>query len=143
MAPGLSAVNLANKWLDILRGNQWVSPPGSTLYVALHWGDPGANGTTKPSVGATNPTTPTVKRVALVLGAPSNAVAGTSTVSITGNQPSWSMSASETITHISVWTASADGTFLWSAELTASRVVNTGDTFTLTACGLTLSPIAV
>jgi hypothetical protein len=134
MAVGLSAVNLANKWLDLLRGVAFTPPTG--LYVALHKGDPGAAGTANPSTG-------NATRVALVLGSASNSVAGTSTVVLAGTQPSWLMAANETISHISVWNAATAGTFLWSAQLTASRAINTGDTFTLTACGLTLSPVAV
>lgn len=130
MAAGLSSANLANKWLNMLRGVAFPSPPGATLYIALHKGDPGAAGTANASVNTT--------RVALVLGAPANG-----TVALTGSQPTWTMSATETLSHISVWDASTAGNFLWSAALTATRTVNNLDTFTLTACGLSLSPIAV
>lgn len=129
MAVGLSAANLANNWLNMLRGVAFPSPP-TNLYIALHKGDPGVSGTANPSLNTT--------RVQLVLGAAANG-----TVSLTGSQPTWTMSASETISHISVWNAATSGTFLWSAALTASRAVVNADTFTLTACGLSLSPIAV
>lgn len=133
MAAGLSAANLANGWLNMLRGVSFPNPPGATLYVALHKGDPGVNGTSNSSVQTT--------RKALVLGAAANG-----TVALTGSQPSWTMSASEVLTHISVWSALTGGQFLWSAALTAyppGVTVNNLDTFTLTACGLSLSPIAV
>lgn len=128
MATGLSATNLANKWLNILRGSTFTPPSG--LFIALHKGDPGAVGTANASVNTT--------RLSLVLE-----VANNGTISLTGAQPVWSMTTTETISHISVWDAASSGNFLWSAQLSASRTVNNGDTFTLTACGLTLSPIAV
>lgn len=131
MAAGLSAANLANGWLNMLRGSNFT--PITNLYVALHKQDPGVNGTANPSLNTT--------RKALVLG---QAVNGT--VAMIGQQPSWTMSASEVLTHISVWSALTGGQFLWSAALTAyppGVTVNNLDTFTLTACGLSLSPIAV
>lgn len=130
MAVGLSRVNLANKWLDLLRGVAWTSGnPGNTLYVALHTADPGANGTANAI---------SIARQPLVLGAASNG-----SVALTGEQPSWSWTTTnQTLRFISVWTAASGGTFLWSVALSPERAVTNGDTFTLTACGMTLSPLA-
>ena len=34
-----------------------------------------------------------------------------------------------TVTHVGVWDAESSGNFLWGGALTASKVVNSGDTF--------------
>lgn len=125
---GLSAANLANKILDHLRGGSAWSQPGG-LYVKLHLGQPGADGTGSPSAVTT--------RAAVTFGA-----ASAGAISITGTNPSWSMSATETVSHISVWDAATSGNFLWSAELTVAKSVGSGDTLTLNSCGLSLSPVA-
>jgi hypothetical protein len=138
MAVGLSTNNLANKWLNYVRGFQLTTPP-QTLWVALHKGDPGALGTSSLSTGAPG-------RRQLILSAPSGSVAGQSTIALSGAAPNWLVGAADVIQAISVWDSDATsgslGNFLWSATLTSSRSVVNGDTFTLTACGLTLSPIA-
>jgi hypothetical protein len=131
MAVGLSVANLANKWLELLRGVAWTSGvPGNTLYIALHTGDPGSAGTANQAS--------VTSRQSLVLAAASNG-----SVALTGSQPTWAWNvAGQTLTHVSVWTATTGGTFLWSVQLSASRQVANGDTFALTACGMTLSPLA-
>lgn len=127
MAAGLSTTNLANSWLNLLRGVAFTAP--TSLYVKLHTGDPGASGTANPSGNTT--------RVALTFSAASGG-----TVALTGTPPSWTMTTSETLTHISVWDASTSGNFLWSVALSSSKTVTNSDTFTLTACGISLSPVA-
>lgn len=127
MAAGLSTTNLANKWLDMLRGTAFTAP--SALYVKLHTADPGASA----SNGASGVTT----RVAVTLSAASGGA-----VALTGTAPSWSMTGTETISHVSVWDASTGGNFLWSAALSVSKAVTSGDTLTLTSLGLTLTPVA-
>jgi hypothetical protein len=130
MAVGLSVANLANKWLDLLRGVDWTGRPGGTLYVALHTGEPG-------SAGTANQASITLRQP-LVLAQASNG-----SVALTGSQPTWTWNVSgQTLRNVSVWTAATGGTFLWSVGLSTSRQVAIGDTFTLTACGMTLSPLA-
>jgi len=51
------------------------------------------------------------------------------------------MTATETISHISLWD-SAGTTFLWSVALTASKSVVSGDSLQLTSLTLALTPIA-
>lgn len=127
MSVGLSATNLANKILDHLRGGTaWTQPAG--LFIKLHQGDPGTDGTLLPSAVTT--------RAEVTFGA-----ASAGEIALTGTNPSWSMSASETISHISVWSASTGGSFLWSAALTVNKSVGAGDTLTLNSCGLKLSPV--
>ncbi|WP_280186031.1 MULTISPECIES: phage tail fiber protein [Nocardia] len=127
MTAGISTTNLANKVLDHLRGGTaWTQPAG--LYVKLHIGDPGSAGTSNASAVTT--------RSAATFGAAS---AGGISLS---NAPSFSMTASETITHVSVWDASTSGNFQWSAALGSGKVVANGDTLTLTQLTLSLAPLA-
>lgn len=128
MAVGLNTANLANKILDHLRGGTtWTQPSG--LYVKLHIGDPGAS-------AASNASAVTTRSQATFGAASAGAIA------LTGTNPSWSMTASETITHVSVWDASTAGNPLWTAALSASKAVVSGDTLTLTTLGFSLTPLA-
>lgn len=128
MPVGMNTTNLANKILDHLRGGTaWTQPAG--LYVKLHTNDPG-------SAGTSNASAVTTRSQATFAAAASGAIA------LTGTNPSWSMTASETISHISVWDASTAGNFLWSAALSASKAVVSGDTLTLTSLGFSLTPLA-
>lgn len=127
MTVGLGTTTLANKILDHLRGGTaWTQP--TSLWVKLHTGDP--------SVGTANASAVTTRSQVTFAAAASGAIA------LTGTSPSWSMTASETISHISVWDASTAGNFLWSAALTTSRAVISGDTLTLSSCGVTLGTLA-
>jgi hypothetical protein len=128
---GLSAVNLANAWLNTMRGNgngtTFTAP--STLFVQWHTGDPGSAGTSNVSTGVAT-------RVALAMNAASagsQAITSTITSAATG---------SDTITHISVWSASSNGTFYFSASLTLSRSVVSGDSINLTTLTFAITPIA-
>jgi hypothetical protein len=125
MSVGLGTTTLANKILDHLRGGTaWTQPSG--LYVKLHLGDPTGAGTSLPSVVTT--------RSAITFAAASGGI-----ISLTGTNPSWSMTATESISHISVWDAATAGNFLWSAGLTVTKSVQAGDTLTLTSCQLSLA----
>jgi hypothetical protein len=128
MAVGLSSANLANSWLNMLRGTAFTAPAGT--FVKLHTADPGAAGATAASANTT--------RVSATFSAAS---AGVLTMSNTPTWAAWA-SGSETLTHISVWDASTAGNFLYSVALTTSKSVTNGDTFTLSSHTFTLSPIA-
>lgn len=128
MTVGLSTTNLANRILDHLAGgSSWSQPAG--LYIRLHVGDPGASGTSNGSAVAT--------RSQATFGA-----AASGAIALTGTNPSWSMTGTETISHISVWDAASSGNFLWSASLSVAKSVQSGDTLTLTSCGLSLGALA-
>lgn len=130
MALGLSTVNLVNKILDHLRGGTaWTQPSG--LYVKLHTtaGDPGAAGTA-------NPSAVTSRQHATFAAASGGAIA------LSGSNPGFAMTATETIGSVSVWDDDTAGNFQWSAPLSASKSVASGDTLTITALGLALSPLA-
>jgi hypothetical protein len=130
MTVGLGTTTLANRILDHLRGGTaWTQPAG--LYVKLHLGDPGAAGTANSSVVTTR------SEVTF-------AAAASGAIALTGTNPSWSMTATESISHISIWDASGPsaGNFLWSAALSVTKSVQSGDTLTLTSCGLSLGALA-
>lgn len=131
MTVGLSATNLANAWLNTMRGSgngtSFTAP--ATLFVQCHTADPGASGTTAVSTGIAT-------RTALAQNAAS---AGSQAITAT---ISFSATGADTITHISVWSASSAGTFYYSAALSASKTVANGDTLNLTALTFALTPIA-
>jgi hypothetical protein len=88
----------------------------ATVYVKLHTGDPGEAGTN-------NAATHTTRAAATFGTASGGAISNDAAVTFT------SMAANETISHISLWDASSGGNCLWIGALTASKSVNTGDTF--------------
>lgn len=127
MTTGLAATTLANKWLDMLSGTAFTAPAG--CYAKLHTADPGAAGATAASAVTT--------RAACTFSAASGG-----SKALTTTYPSWSMTGSETISHVSFWDASTAGNYLFSAALTASRAVVNGDTLTLNSLTVALTPIA-
>lgn len=131
MTVGLSVVNLANALLNTMRGNgngvTFTAP--STLFVQCHTGDPGSAGTANVSTGIAT-------RTALAQNAASAGSQGITTT-IT-----FSATGADTVTHVSVWSASSNGTFYYSAVLTASKTVANGDTLNLTALTVSLAPLA-
>lgn len=128
---GLQDVNAANAMLNGFRNTAFQI---AATYVKLHTGQPGSDGTLN---AATNDATR--KQVAF-------AAASGGAIAKDGTEVKWTSGAdaSETVTHCSVWShATNAGTMLWSFALTASKTwTTTGDTLTLTACGLSLAPLA-
>ena len=127
MTVGLSATNLANKILDGI-GRTGTFPTAGTLHVKLHTGDPGSAGTSNASAVTTR-------------GAATFSAASAGSMALS-NTPSWSMTATETITHLSLWDASTSGNFLWSVAVTTSKSVVSGDTLNLGTLTLATTPIA-
>lgn len=127
MTLGVAAAT-ANSWINVLRGTAFTGLAG--LFVKLHTGEPGAAGTSNASAVTT--------RNALTLNAPS---AGSSTLT---SLASYSMTATETITHVSLWdtVGPAGGTFIASGALSASKPVNNGDTLTFNTFTVGITPIA-
>lgn len=126
MALGLSTTLLASL-LNTLRGTAYSE---TAVYVKLHIGDPGANGT----ANAASDTT----RKAVTFNAPSGtSMALAASVSWT-NWPG----VSDVLTHVSLWDDPTAGTFLWSGALSPSKTVNQTDTFTLSTLPVTLTPQA-
>jgi len=128
MAVGLHAVNLANKWLDMLAGTAFTAPTSTN--VKLHTADPGAAGTTAASVET--------DRKAATWAAAS---AGSKAINNTPSWASWD-AGTETISHIGVWDDITAGNFLFSAALTVAKQVQNGDTLNLTSLTFAFTPIA-
>jgi hypothetical protein len=63
-------------------------------------------------------------------------------MALTSMGGTYAMTATETISHISLHDASTAGSFLWSVALTASKSVINGDTLSLTSLTLAFTPIA-
>jgi hypothetical protein len=127
MAEGLSTTLVSN-WLNTLRSAGAAFGPVAGTFVQLHTANPGAAGTTAVSVGSTT-------RIAATFAASS----GGSALALSGSVGPWTNGGtSETLTDISVWTASSAGTFLFSVALTASKAWASADTFTLNTLGVSL-----
>jgi hypothetical protein len=123
------AGTLAQDILNIFRN---VAPTlVVTPFIQLHTGDPGAAGTTSVSVGSTT-------RNAIVWAAATTA--GTMALSTLS---AWTNGGtSETITHVSLWTASTAGVFRQSFVLSAGQAWASTNTLTLTTFTVSYAPIA-
>lgn len=125
MAVGLSAA-VANAHLETYRNT--ASPARATVFVQLHTADPGAAGTTAVANAST--------RNAITWAAASGGSMALATLSdFTGT-------ASETITHVSLWTASSAGTFLQSFALSASQAIILASKLQFTTFTVSFTPIA-
>jgi hypothetical protein len=123
MTVGLAAAAV-NGWLDgtFATANCWTK---------LHTGDPGASGATAAAAGDTSRKQNTM------------AAASAGSKAQTGSAGPWTNGGtSETLSHISLWSASAAGIFNGSAALTASQAWASGNTFTLTSLTIAITPIA-
>ena len=118
---------LSNKILDHVCRNAAYTPP-ATVYARIHTGQPGAAGTANGSSVAT--------RIATTFAA---AVAGSISMS---NTPEFTLTGTETITHVSFWDAATGGNFLWSSQATVSKGGGSGDIIRVATNTLSLGPIA-
>ena len=118
------ASGVANGWLDGTFAT-------ATCWVKLHTADPGASGATAAAAGDA-----TRKQATM-------AAASGGSKAMTGTAGPWTnASTTETLTHISLWTASSAGTFNGSGALTASQAWVNTNTFTLTSLSIAITPIA-
>lgn len=115
-----------NQMLDALVGRTTYTA-NAAFYVKLHLGSPGSAGTTNAATETT--------RQAVTFGsaAASGAISNTAAITWTG------VSTTETVTHVSFWTASSGGTFLGSDDLPASKALTAGDTLTIAIGDLDLT----
>lgn len=115
---------LENLVANALRGGgngSNITAPAA-VYAKLHVGDPGEAGTSNPATDTT--------RQAVTFGAASGGVISLS------NSPTWTTLATadpDILTHVSLWDDSTAGNCLGSGAMTASKTVNDGDSFTLSA----------
>lgn len=102
--------------------------PGSVtnVYVKLHTGAPGEDGTL-------NAATETTRKEATFGAASGGTVSLSATVSWTN------VSTTETYSHISLWDASTAGNCLAVGALTSSVSVTSGDNFDLTSLDITVA----
>lgn len=111
--------------------NGWLDGTFGTTYVKLHTADPGGAGATAAAAGDTT-------RKQATMGA---AAAGSK--AMTGTAGPWTNGGTtETLTHISLWSASAAGTFNASAALSAGQAWASTNTFTLTSLSISITPLA-
>jgi len=122
MAHGIGAY-LGNAWLNALGNN--TSFAVAQVYVKLHVGDPGANGTANPATETT--------RKAVSFGAASAGVL-TSDDDVTWTN----IAGSEDANHFTAWDSLTTGNFLFSGTITANPY-DAGDTYAIDAGNLTVS----
>ena len=122
MTVGLAS-SVVNGWLDGTFAT-------ATCWVKLHTADPNT-GSTAAAAGDT-----TRKQATMA------AAAGGSKAASASVGPWTNGGTSETLSHISIWSASSAGTFQGSAALTASQAWANTNTFTLTSLSIAVTPIA-
>jgi len=121
----MSIANYAElKILDHATGRaSWTAPSG--VYLQLHLGDPGENGTA-------NTAAETTRRQVSWSAASSGSISSSGVVEWTN------VAASETYSHWSMWDASTSGNCLWTGALSTAASVTAGDTFQITSISLSL-----
>lgn len=124
MTVGLVA-SVVNGWLDGTFAT-------ATCWAKLHTGDPGAAGGTAAAAGDTT------RKQATMAAASGGSKAASASVG-----PWTNGGTSETISHISLWTASSAGSVNGTAALTASQAWVSTNTLTLTSLSVAITPIAV
>ncbi len=122
MATGISSY-LADELLDAV-GNASSFSVG-TVYIKLHIGDPGANGTS-------NPATETTRQSASFGAASAGTL--TSDADITWTN----ISGSEDATFFTAWDSLTTGNFLFSGSITGNAYT-AGDTYVIPSGSLTVS----
>lgn len=98
----------------------------TTPFVSLHTADPGETGASEVTGGS-------YARQAGTFTVPAaGATENTANIDFT-NMPA------VTVTFVGIWDASSGGNFVWGGALAASKTVNSGDTFRITAALLDIT----
>jgi hypothetical protein len=122
---GSFSAQVRNAWLDALaRGEAYAN---AQIWVKLHLGDPGAAGTLLPAAETTRQ-----------LGAFAVAAAG-GEISNTAALTWTNVAASETYSHVSLWSGETSGLFLGSDQLPAPVAVVAGGSFAIAIGDLDLT----
>lgn len=119
---------LNNSWLNTIKSTGTSFNVAAGIYVLLHTGAPG-------SAGAGNVSSVTTRQAITFTAATTGVLNSSSSPSWT----SWAGTNGEVVTAVSFWDASTSGNCLWTATLSASKTINTGDTFTLSSASLTIT----
>lgn len=122
MAAGLSSY-LANAFLNALGNN--TSFTVSTVYVKLHVGDPGVNGTS-------NAATETTRKSVSFSAASSGSLASDADITWTN------IAGSQDATFFSAWDNASAGNFLFSGSI-SGNAYTAGDTYVIPSGSLTVS----
>lgn len=112
---GTFHADVRDAFLDAFARN--TSYSNAAVWVKLHIGDPGVDGTGNPAGETTR------QQATFGAAASAGAISNTAAVEWTN------VSNSETLSHISLWTAETVGTFLGSDDLSSTAAVTAGDTF--------------
>jgi hypothetical protein len=123
MARGLAA-GIVNAWLD-------ADFATASTFIKLHVGDPGAAGANNAAAGDTT------RKQATMAAAAAGSKAASASVG-----PWTNGGTSETISDISIWSASTAGTFKGSGALSSNQAWVSTNTFTLTSFSVAITPIA-
>ena len=118
------AASVVNGWLDGTFAT-------ASCFVKLHTADPGAAGATAAAVGDAT------RKQATMAAASGGSKSASASVG-----PWTNGGTSETISHISLWSASTAGTFNGSAALSAAQAWANTNTLTLTSLSISITPIA-
>lgn len=117
---------LANSLLDWFKGSSFMAAPGTNLYVSLHTGEPGPDGTsfdvTTAVAGGRAPLT--VADLGDIADDPLGGRVITYNEQIDFTN---SALAGAVITHIGLWSAASAGNFYGGGALTQVAVVQAGD----------------
>lgn len=119
---------LNNAWLNTIKSTGTSFNVAGSIYVQLHTGNPG-------TAGATAVSSTTTRQTITFTTATTGVLNSSSSPSWT----SWAGTNGEVVSHVSFWDATSAGNCLWTAQLSASKTINTGDTFTLSSCSLTIT----
>lgn len=115
---------IVNGWLDGTFAT-------ATCWAKLHTADPGAAGATAAAAGDA-----TRKQATMA------SASGGSKAQSSNTGPWTNGGTSETLSHISLWTASSAGTFNASGALSSTQAWVNTNTFTLTGLTISITPIA-
>ena len=123
---------LEDKLLDhVLGGTTYTQP--TTLYLALFTASTGLE-TNSPSAEVSTSSTGYGRQTVTFAAASSGSAATNATVTFTTATANWG-----TVTHVAVMDASTAGNVLFHGAVTASKTIETGDTFQVSSGNLTIS----
>lgn len=118
-----------NAWLNTIKSTGTSFNVAGAIGVLLHTSTgPGSSGANTSSV--------TTRQSVTFLSSTQSVLTQTGTPQWTN----WAGTNGEVVTWVSFWdTTGTGGNMLWTAQLTTSKTINTGDTFTLSSSSLAIT----